>query len=326
MEANVFICHNPFHFYISSQICREKFASPEFENWIVSPPVSSSLSPSTHYLITKNGIVEKVKNLWKIKAMITKLAVQYGPKLHIFLPHTDGIIGNYVFESSFMKKKDSKINLYYEGIVMLDENRMEREFPRFIGQKKLLSLSIFHWFVKHNDILPLDSPRIHKVFTPYAAKTPAPKEKIVEISFQRENISKANGGVLIVGVDAGESLSESSEAMIQFFRQDGRLKKFYFKPHYADRAGIFEKVAAERDFLYQLVQDTRCIEELMGDLEVEMVICTHLSSALLNLKMIYKNDLRVVFLAHPKTIVALGDQNITFASGLGVEIKILNQL
>jgi hypothetical protein len=112
-EANIFLCHNPFHFYISSQICKDKFASDQYENWIVTPLKNVSYDSRFHYILARNDFFGKLITLWRIKRRVKELAKKYEEKLHIFLPHTDGIIGNYVFESTFMKSKNVKIKIFY---------------------------------------------------------------------------------------------------------------------------------------------------------------------------------------------------------------------
>lgn len=321
MLTNVFICHNPFHVYISNQICKDKFMSGSFSNLIVTPTRNCTRLSNVNYVVNSNSLVGKLVKLWLIKRMIVKLAYIAGPDLHLFLPHIDGVIGNFAFKSSLLKRKQVKINFYYEGIVMLDGRRMERKFPRFIGQKMLISLFIFHRFIKYPDILPMNSNRIFRVYTPYPEKTEAPEEKTIRINFQREDLRESDDGVLIVGVDAGESLRESSKSLIDFIREQINTKKVFYKPHYADRERVFESIASKCNFEFKVINDTRCIEEIISGLNVNLVVCTHLSSALLNLKLIYKNELRVVFFAHPKTIAALGYENLEFASSLGIELR-----
>lgn len=317
-RANVFICHNPFHFYISKQICKDKFTTNQFDNIIVSPFKTNQLDGTVNYIVVNNSLFGKLRSLWIIKRTIKRMMIIYKDNLYVFLPHIDGIIGNYIFESHAMRS--IKINFYYEGIVMLDENRMDRKFPRFLISKILLSFSIFHKFVVQADILPMNSSRINKIYTPYPEKTPAPESKKVNISFQRENMNSKTSGVLIVGVDAGEQLEVSYKELINFIKLDKRNENCFFKAHYADRMKVFENLARENKFNYKLIQDVRCIEEIIADLDVDMIICTHLSSALLNLKLIYKGDLRVVFFAHSKAIDVLGDDNVLLANSLGIEI------
>ncbi len=319
-EVNVFICHNPFHHYITNQLCKDKFVSQGYRNIIVSPVSQTKKGTNVSYIVTKSGFIKKLISSWRIKLMILDFAMSHGENLQIFLPHADGLIGNYVLQSKKLLKANVKVSFYYEGIVMLDEGRMDRKFPRFLWQKKLFSYLLLYNFQVLSDILPMDSQRIYKVYTPYPEKTPAPKSKKVGISFTRERIDQVSEGILVVGVDAGESLEDSFKGLIKFIYQRKNQETTYFKAHYADKQKVFERLAEQANFPYKFVKDVRCIEEIIGDLPVNTVIGIHLSSALLNLKLIYKEELEVFFLAHSNTIAALGAENVNLAISLGVKI------
>lgn len=317
--VNIFLCHNPFHVYISTQICLSKFPPSDFDNLIITSVDRFTRASGLSYLMIGKGW-RKVIDLWKAKLAINRFVSNSGPDVQLFLPHVDGILSNYMFESGALKRKGAKINFYYEGVVMVDANREARTYDRFILQKRILSLSILHLFVKHKDLLPLNSPRVHKVYTPYAEKTNAPGHKKEAIVFSRQAIAGAKGGVLIVGVDEGSGLEEGTREMISVIRNNTDYKTFFFKPHYADKQRVFENEAKRTGFEYTMVNDTRCIEEIIGGLPVEVIMCTHFSSALLNLKLIYRDELKVLFLAHPKALGVLEKEYIAFILSAGVDI------
>lgn len=326
-RINIFLCHNPFHVYICNQICKSRFNTRNFTNLIICSVERFTRVEEADYMILRNGLSGRVTSYWQAKVRILKASREYGYNAEFFLPHVGGVLGNYIFESKALLRNGSKISFYYEGTAMVDNRRKERKIELFDNKKRIAGMMIFHWFVKHQDILPLDSSKIHKVYTPYPERTVAPIDKKELIAFPRAEMQKGTGGILIVGVDAGDALQEATESLIAYIRDVQQTSKgpVFFKPHYADRLNVFQKEAKKSGFDYTLVNDSRCIEEIIGELPVETIICTHFSSALLNLKLLYKNDLNVIFLAHPKAIGVLGEEYVELILSVGVEVINLSE-
>ena len=319
-RINIFICHTPFQIYVARQICTTQFAGTNFENLIITTVKPQQKISEADYLWIPTKMPERLTRMLKAKRTIRFYSRKFRERAEFFLPHIDGVLSNYVFNSKTLSKNDSKINLYYEGALMVDPKRKERNSTQHTFEKKVLSAILLHRFTKPSDLLPLRSPRINKVYTPYPERTPADEERKVLISFPRKRIQNKKGGILIIGVDVGEYLEESVRHLIEFIRNDKSYGSVFFKPHYADRKKIFQSLAKESGFQYTLVQDSRCIEEVIGELEVDTVIGMLFSSALLNLKSIYKNELNVLFLAHPKMLTLLGEEYVDMISSMGIKI------
>ena len=319
MKTNIFICHNPFHNYFCTQLCLTLFRSAEYRNIIVTSAPIARVS-GIEYLFIDNGIISRFVGYWKGRQLLNKYARVDGVNVEIFMPHIDGVLSNYVFHSKLIQRCGSKISFYYEGTVMVDQRRAERTWERFVIKKRALGAVILHWFINHPDILPLRSDKIYKVYTPYPPRTDADPAKIVPVSFQRENIRPEKGGALIVGVDGQVGLHEVTKSLVHYVKTNPAIKSVFFKPHYADTTKAFENEAMASGLDYKMVESKQCIEEIIGNLPVEMVLCTYFSSALLNLKLIYKDELNVLFLARPEALHEIGPEHIDLLNTVGVKI------
>jgi hypothetical protein len=316
---NVFICHNPFHVYMSTQICKSHFMSPGFENLIISSVDGFTRLPGVTYQVRVKGFWGMIASLRKARRTIDTLVRDF-KNVQFFVPHIEGVLSNYIYRRVTSRVNYVNINFYYEGAVMVDVRRGERDIVRFTSKKQIFGLFIFYWFVSYPDMLPMRSQKVNRVYTPYPDLTDAPDEKKVIISFPREKISTTEESVLIVGIDVGDGLEEATNGLIDFIEKNSTYRNFYFKPHYADQQHLFERLAEKKNFQYTLVNEKGCIEEIIGGLNVGTVVCTHCSSALLNLKLIYKDDMKVLFLAQNRTLRDLGDEFVALIRLIGIEI------
>ena len=234
-EINLFICHNPFQYYISRHLCALHFSTPLVENWVVISFQTNSPSTNFNLIVIPNNPLGKLRGLLKTKTFLVRLAIRHRNKLSVFLPNIHGILGNYVFHSSLLRKKQVNINFYYEGIVMMMSEQMRNSlsFPREFFLRFLLALPLAHRFRLHKDVLPLNDPRINKIYTPNTYYTNGPREKLVEIQFPKRLAELRPERCLILGLDVGTRLEEGYTKLINFIREFPGIKETIYKPHYA---------------------------------------------------------------------------------------------
>jgi hypothetical protein len=317
--VNIFICQTPFQSFISSQLCKNFFQ--QHTNIFI-----SSVPQYTHYpgktLIIHNGLINKLKGLWSAKLFLNKMARVHGENLQIFLPHVDGILGNYLFNSENIASRGVKLNFFYEGVVMLDSSRDQRIFPRNIFKKRLLSIFLFVIFKKFKDILPVTSPRVHKIYTPHIQKTPGPKNKMELIKFPKSSYEVVPGRCIIIGLDAWYDIERLYLNLFPYIEANTAIKEVLFKPHYSDRLKVFQKLAEEKKFDYKIIQSNFCIEEIIAEYKPQFVVSPYLSSALINLKFMYDAMIEIICVSNESALVLSGKENLEFAEASGIQMII----
>ena len=216
MRVNIFISHTPFHNFICRNLCKVKFADGNYKNIIISSVGESNADSNYTFFVIKEGLAGKLKGLRQAKTIIKSHARQNKQDVEFFLPHVDGVLGNYIFHNAYLLKAGTKVNFYYDGVLMLDAHRGTRTFPRLPVVKRLLSLSISHLFITHSDVLPVHASRINHVYTPLPEHTPGPSEKMVPIEFSSGEYEKKEGSVVILVSDVGEYLELSYQKIISY--------------------------------------------------------------------------------------------------------------
>lgn len=320
MRINVFICQTPFQSFVCSNLCRALFKD-DFRNIFISSVASYPNYPG-EVIEIKNTFFEKIQGTWKAKQLIKKLGSK-AEEIFFFMPHIDGVLSNYIYHNTKLNTSNSFINLYYEGVVMLDSKRVERVYPRNLTKKRILSALILHRFRTHLDILPLYSSKIKNVYTPVIEKTDCPPEKLKLLTFPKQQFIVKKGRCLIVGLDEWFDIENLYKRLIHYVEEKrDSIDEVLFKPHYSDKRQVFQKLAKEYNFQYQLVEGKLCIEELIADNYPEYVISPYLSSALINLKLIYKDELKVICVTNDTATAFSGLESLDFARNCGVEIQI----
>lgn len=319
-DVNLFICHNPFQYYISRHLCAFHFNAPLSENWVVISFETNIPAANFKLIVIQNNPLGKLSGLLKTKTFLARLAIQHRNKLSVFLPNIHGILGNYVFHSNLLRKKQVNINFYYEGIVMMmsEQIRKNLSFPRQFFLRILLALPLAHRFRLHKDVLPLNDPRINKIYTPNTHYTSGPREKLVEIQFPKRRAELIPERCLILGLDVGTRLEEGYARLINFIQKSPGIKETIYKPHYAAKNDLFPKLARDANFVFTHIQTNLCVEEMIDEIKPGIVICLYLSSALINLKLIYGSNIQILCIANETHLRFAG--NIAFAESLGVEI------
>jgi hypothetical protein len=320
VRTNIFICQTPFQSFVCSQLCRTMF-NENYSNIFISSVPNYNKYPGKVITI-HNDLWSKISGLRKAKRILKANAEQHKENLEIFIPHVDGILANYVFSSHFFFRRKVKLNLFYEGVVMLDSGRLERNYPRYITRKRILALCIFHIFKVYQDILPLESEKISRVFTPHIEKTPGPKSKMVLIEFPKSTYSIVKNRCVVIGLDAWHDIERLYENLLNYIDRNKSINEVWFKPHYSDRLKVFQKMAEQRGFKYQLLQSSYCIEEIIAEYKPQLVVSPYLSSALINLKFMYGEGIDIICVTNESALAFSGTENLEFAKDSGIEMLI----
>jgi len=320
MRINIFICHTPFHNFISRNLCQLKFSEAHFRNYIISSVEDRATPGNFSLVVIKPGLTGKIIGLRSAKSFFNSQVKIFKHEVEFFLPHIDGVLGNYIFHNSYLRNGGAKVNFYYDGILMLDAHREIRTFPRLTVIKRLLSLSIFHYFVLHKDVLPVNAPRTNSIYTPLPEHTPGPTEKMIAVRFSSMAYTINHGHVVILGSDVGIDLDLSYQRIISYCHNALGVEKILFKPHHADKIHIFQKLMKNQNDIFDLVEGKACLEELISELRPEVVIAPYLSSALINIKVIFGSTIRAICMIEKELSETSLNEITQLAKSLGVEI------
>jgi|GEM_PF-6983070 len=316
-KINIFISVTPFHNFIINVLCNADFQADS--NYIISSvPYHPDYTGTP--LIIPNSFAGKIKGLRRARKFIKDTVRTHGRGVEIFLPHIDGVLGNYVFHSPFLRRHGIKVHFFYEGIALLDATRADREYSRNFGIKFALSFMIGYVFRIHKDILPLEDKRISKIFTPEPALTPGPASKMVKIEFPRSRYHVEKGVCMIMGLNEAPEIEQLNAHVLDFVMGRQDIHKVYFKPHPSDKQNVFERVAEQKAFTYQPITSSYCIEEIISEYNPEFVVCPYLSSGLINLKFMYREEIHVICIINESSIAFSGADNLKFAKDNGIEI------
>jgi hypothetical protein len=320
MRVNIFICHTPFHNFITRNLCELKFSEPLFKNYIISSVEDRNKTGNFTFVVIRQGLAGKIIGLKEARSFFNSQVKKFKRDVEFFLPHIDGVLGNYIFHNSFLRKTGAKVNFYYDGILMLDAHRGLRTFPRLLTIKRLLSMSIFHYFILHKDVLPVHASRTNHIYTPLPEHTPGPIEKMIAVRFSSMAYDINRGHVVILGSDVGINLDLSYQRIISYCHATLGVKKVLFKPHHADKMHIFQKTMKSQNQTFNLVEGKACLEELIAELRPEFVIAPYLSSALINIKVIFGTAIRSVCMIEKELTETSLNEITHLAKSLGVEI------
>ena len=114
----VFICNTPFQlFYINLIIHHNKKKHNEYNYLIISTINYYSPSKIDNFIKLSKNPFFSLFQLTKIRYKIWKQCRYNKKKISITLPHIDGILCNYFFQSYF-NNKSVTFNFYYEGLAL----------------------------------------------------------------------------------------------------------------------------------------------------------------------------------------------------------------
>lgn len=286
-QTNIFIAHTPLQNYIAERIIQQFFQAKNFENSLY-----TSVHNDNHdyfkelVVIEKKAGIKKVVQLFKIKHKINSILKK--GNCQVFIPHTAALLDNYYFYSFPLHKYNTKINLYYEGILYF--YKYEAPFTRktYLTRKLIGFLNGYNYQMELK-ILPVDDFRVHSIYTILKKFTLGPREKIREISLLKEKYKPQTNSVLIMGgkpsLLTNEEVIVLYDEMICSIQKELGVQTVYFKGHHADKSKNFEIANRNRVEVIDITQH-KPIEEII-DQYSPAAILSYPSSGLINLKAMY---------------------------------------
>ena len=290
---NIFICQTPFQLYYATIIIKHLGFSNNLKFCIIHSNLNCDELNEYSEVELLNSLssrqtINTVKQLKTIKNRIDELVSQKDIT-NFFMPHSGGFIANYVFFSKKLKNK-IKVNFYYEGILYFYDYQ---ESYRLYHLKRILlgyTLGFKYHYVKN--ILPYNSDKIEKIYSPLKALTKGPINKIVELPFSSKikKTPKEKDAYLILGGPINNLQDFYERILKTIIKNSGKSAVVYYKghssflTHHKKDKEAFANIAKKHNINYQELDITSPVEALIKDLKISSIY-SYYSSALVNIKL-----------------------------------------
>lgn len=304
---NIFICQTPFQgFYARRIIEHIKSTSSKEQQFVIYhsgfEDVFDTQDVELVNVDTEQGFYTSYS---RFKNAITAIAnLKYSTDdINFFIPHTGGLIANFIYYSkAFNKNEKVFINLYYEGVLYLYDYK--EPLKSFHYKRFILGLLCGFVYTRNEVILPYNAKSIYKIYTPIKKYTQGPIEKLVDLEFNKQkstkNKAKAHlvlgGPVTFINELYTEAINEILAGHQDINSSD--LEIYYkghgsFKTHNRHFQNVFATISEARNIKYTELSLLSPIEDLMENVS-PCCIYSYYSSALLNLRLMGYDDIRII--------------------------------
>lgn len=280
---NVFVVNTPFQLYVVRHIIHQYFVSDN--NLILSTIKKTNANDIVGVSPNIKGYLKAWKLIYHVKRNIKDIS--------FFIPHLGNLFSSYFFELSV--KYGRPVSVYYEGLALFYDpvvpNRNAVPFRK---------LGAFLLGAKYNHHEKLYSQElIEKAVACYSPTNNALLKKYHDvkiITFGRVKKNKANNNILFLTSDTAtlKEIAACKRDVESVVFGIGQL--LYIKPHYAlppEMLRKFEKSLSEISGLSISILDKSIpMEELYDTISFNNVISQRFSSAVINLKFIYGDDVK----------------------------------
>lgn len=304
---NIFICQTPFQGFYAKQIIQNICLKTKKEQQFVIfhsgfEDIFGLEGVKLINLDTKLGFYDSYFKFRNAIKFIRNLR-NTNKKLSFFIPHRGGLIANYIFYNKvFNENKNVSISFYYEGILYMYDYK--EPLKSFHYKRFVLGLLCGFRYKRNEVILPYNSNRIDKIYTPIKKYTQGPLEKLVLVEFNKQNSIRQNGIVhLILGGPVSFINELYHEAINEVLEEEESLnldgpKIFYkghgsFKTHNSNFEDIFANISKSRNIKYSKLSLLTPMEDLINEVSPSCVY-SYYSSALLNIRLMGYNDIKII--------------------------------
>lgn len=262
------ICYTPFQLNVISHLIEQEKIS---EDSIVLNYTKDNYS-KFHNLIDLSTINIKSLLFYFVIRFRFKKFISIHKTNHFLIPHSDGVLVNFIISKFFSK---IKISLYHEGVLSfysLTGNTYKKN-----KRKEFLSKIIFNHRFVYGNFFPIDKSLFF--YFPFNKKfTHVENEKIIDFKFNFKQFKKNKENSLLF---LGKPSYKSPKKIIQFIRNlknEENIEIIYQKSHPSSRFNF------NFDFFDSSVtlKNSIAVEDLVVGINPHTILSCGISSALIN--------------------------------------------
>lgn len=290
-DINVFLAHTPFHCFMIKAVLETIGISQNAKTNILfhTTPIHEKMGElfDDAVFIDKRSLVDKIIKTREARVrMESYLESSAQNQVNFYISHTGAALDNYVFHQLKSKHKNINVSLFYDGVLYFYKYKQPYKRKEHLSRK--IYGTIFNLkYVYDENIIPTEFSKIDKIYTPFPSYSDFPKEKMVQITFDKvinQHISK--GKCLILGgyfpfFSQEEEISLYSE-MLREAKRNGATE-FVFKRHHSGGYDTFEIAINHVHLKYHKFELDEPIEEVIGIIQPALIY-SYPTSALINLK------------------------------------------
>lgn len=288
MKTHIFVCHTPFQLLYAELIITHLRDRSMTHNYIVVHPnlkIQSFKSKVKYVNYGDNYKLKNCKKLIKTYKVLRRFLFDKSTNTEFYFSHISGLFPNYIFFNSEVLN-NNKLNLFYEGILYLYD--YNETFCKTHLKRKIASFLLGFNYKYVRKILPINSPKISCIYTPYPELTKGQNRKKVKVKFEDspQNNSKEKG-ILILG----GPVDYLQELYLYVFKKLTYKTKIFYKSHSSflrenkKYLNTFKMAAQEYNLVYEEIEPTLPIELLSKNYSISEVF-SYYSSSLINLSSI----------------------------------------
>lgn len=303
---NIFICQTPFQLFFVNQIIRhfkieERVAKKVLIFHSSLNVISNTPKDNIEYynLGNESRMIKRFIKFKKAIRLIDKIITTSNHRVDFFIPHTSGLLSNYIYyNKKLASKRNIDLNFFYEGILYFYD--FEEKFQKFHIQRNLLAVLLGFRYRYNMVILPYNSIKIKHIYTPIKEFTKGESLKIIEIPFNQEHQIEINTNhYLILGgpvVFLKKFYEESIKQIINLSKKEFTI--YYkghssFDTHNTECKNIFFDIISKYNINYIELSSMDPVELLIDKVK-PVRIYSYYSSALLNISLMYPNNLSII--------------------------------
>lgn len=291
-RSNFFIVNTPFQLYVVRCIINQYFKSSQFKNCIIT---TFKPKDSVDVMMVRRGIIGLI-DIWRIKKVITKNI----NNAYFFIPHMNNLLSPYLWNLSL--KYDRQISVYYEGVALF-YNPIVRTNWMILLKRYSVSVLLRLKYRNYNQLFPNELCKKAYCYTPIEEYC----KKFVltyRFSLQFVSLNKENNLLLILSPSLKEEDVISIKKNILLYLGNHQCRLIYVKPHLQSSMNMVQMLCSELslsiDCKIVLLNKKMPIECLYSKISFTAIISQHFSSVLINVRLLYGNDVDIILLSEIK--------------------------
>lgn len=288
MRKQIFyIANTPFQLYVISNIISLYFEDDEYENVVISTVSDGSIITNYDRYIYIRRNMKAVYDLNKMKKIILKNI----NNAIFFIPHVNSLLGSYFFYLSHHYSKE--ICVYYEGIALFYNSSLKNRWTKILERYTLAYLSGIRYF-EHVELYPRKLLDVATCYTP-VVELCGKFRNIKKIDFINIPFNKSENILILTDIKMDNA---DIELLINTLKHVvSKEIIIYLKPHYilqeAEVLNLLSHLKCKFSSNVILLDKNKPIECFYGTLSFGTIISQHFSSALINFRCMYGDDVSI---------------------------------